>query len=156
MTLCILIDYSNKKVLLGMKKRGFGKGKWNGFGGKLNGNESFRQAAVRELLEETGLRIQEEGLKKVGEFKVGFPNKDWDQIIHVFVLRDWQGEPQESEEMKLKWFKFSEIPYESMWNIDEMWLPKVLEGKKLRAEFVFSEDNERIEKWSIEEIKGKF
>ena len=34
LTLVFLRDGS--KVLLGMKKRGFGAGKWNGFGGKVN------------------------------------------------------------------------------------------------------------------------
>lgn len=35
------------KVLLGFKKRGFGVNKWNGFGGKVNPNESICEAAVR-------------------------------------------------------------------------------------------------------------
>jgi hypothetical protein len=37
------------RVLLGMKKRGFGQGKWNGFGGKVEPNEEVTTAAVREL-----------------------------------------------------------------------------------------------------------
>jgi len=28
-------------MLLGLKKRGFGKDKWNGFGGKVEANESI-------------------------------------------------------------------------------------------------------------------
>ncbi|MFA4907657.1 MAG: 8-oxo-dGTP diphosphatase [archaeon] len=153
LTLCLPVRLNEKQILLGMKKRGFGSGKWNGFGGKLKENESLQQAAVRELLEETGLRTSKESLEKVGEFKFGFPKKkEWDQVVHVFVLRDWQGEPQESGEMRPEWFAFSEIPYESMWKDDEIWLPKVLEGKKLRAEFRFSEDNETIEEWKIKEL----
>jgi len=35
------------EILLGMKKRGFGKGKWNGFGGKVEKNESIPAAAQR-------------------------------------------------------------------------------------------------------------
>lgn len=35
------------QVLLGLKKRGFGEGKWNGFGGKLNPNETLADAAQR-------------------------------------------------------------------------------------------------------------
>ena len=31
----------DEKVLLGMKKRGFGQGKWNGFGGKVQKKESI-------------------------------------------------------------------------------------------------------------------
>lgn len=34
-------------VLLGMKKRGFGAGKWNGFGGKVQPGETIEEAARR-------------------------------------------------------------------------------------------------------------
>jgi 8-oxo-dGTP diphosphatase/2-hydroxy-dATP diphosphatase len=34
-------------ILLGLKKRGFGEGKWNGFGGKIESGESVIQAAIR-------------------------------------------------------------------------------------------------------------
>lgn len=35
------------EILLGFKKRGFGKDKWNGFGGKVEPGESIFQGAVR-------------------------------------------------------------------------------------------------------------
>lgn len=35
------------RVLLGMKKRGFGAGLWNGFGGKVQPGESIEEAARR-------------------------------------------------------------------------------------------------------------
>lgn len=35
------------QILLGLKKRGFGEGKWNGFGGKTNSGETIANAAVR-------------------------------------------------------------------------------------------------------------
>ena len=38
-----------QKMLLGMKKVRFGRGKYNGFGGKADAGESMRAAAVREL-----------------------------------------------------------------------------------------------------------
>lgn len=44
-----------KEVLLGMKKRGFGQGKWNGFGGKVEPGETVEAAALRELEEEACL-----------------------------------------------------------------------------------------------------
>lgn len=35
------------RVLLGMKKRGFGAGKWNGFGGKVQPGETIEDGARR-------------------------------------------------------------------------------------------------------------
>ena len=37
------------EILLGLKKRGFGEGKWNGFGGKVNPTETITDAAIRYL-----------------------------------------------------------------------------------------------------------
>ena len=57
LTLVLLRDKVNGGVLLGMKKRGFGVGKWNGFGGKVQEGESIRDCARRETLEECGLEV---------------------------------------------------------------------------------------------------
>jgi len=35
------------EILLGYKKRGFGAGKWNGFGGKVEIGETIEDAASR-------------------------------------------------------------------------------------------------------------
>ncbi|KAG5643695.1 hypothetical protein DXG03_009744 [Asterophora parasitica] len=43
------------KILLGYKKRGFGVGMYNGFGGKVEPGESSLQGALRELKEEAGI-----------------------------------------------------------------------------------------------------
>ncbi len=50
LTLCIV--HQHPRVLLGMKKRGFGIGHWNGFGGKVEEGESIEEAAKREVKEE--------------------------------------------------------------------------------------------------------
>ena len=46
-TLCFLVK--GDRILLAMKKRGFGEGKWNGVGGKVNEGESVGHAALREM-----------------------------------------------------------------------------------------------------------
>ena len=51
-----------EKVLLGMKKRGFGEGKWNGFGGKVEAGETIIEAAAREVKEECGYIVQTQDL----------------------------------------------------------------------------------------------
>jgi len=140
-TICLLIraNQKDKEILLAMKKRGFGVGKWNGVGGKIDlekGDKSIIDAAIRETEEEIGVRVRE--LEKVALLNFTFPyNKDWDQIVHVFLAQNWEGEPAESEEMVPKWFKIHEIPYDKMWDDDRIWLPEVLEGKKLKADFIF-------------------
>lgn len=53
LTLCMVMK--DGKLLLGMKKRGFGMGRWNGFGGKVEAGESIEEAAKREVFEESGL-----------------------------------------------------------------------------------------------------
>ncbi len=146
-TLCFPVR--GGKVLLGMKKRGFGEGKFNGFGGKVEEGESVEEAALREMREEVGLNAAE--LLKVGELEFVFPHADgWDQLVHVFLVEEWDGEPRETEEMRPEWFPKASVPFHKMWEDDPHWLPLVLAGEKVDARFVFAEDNE-----SVEEIKFK-
>jgi len=155
-TLCLLVKESgeNRKLLLAMKKRGFGKGKWNGVGGKFDprkGDENIDQTAIRETKEEIGVEIKE--MKKVALLTFKFPyNQNWDQDVHIFLVKNWAGEPQETEEMLPKWFEAKEIPFQKMWDDDKVWLPYVLEGKKLKAGFVF-EKGEKISKQDIKFVK---
>ncbi len=141
-TLCFVLDRENKKILLGMKKRGFGIGKYNGFGGKVNSEETFKQAALREFIEESCLTAKLQDLTKVAELDFYFPYKlEFDQTVHVYLIKEINGYAKETEEMAFKWFKLTEIPYENMWDDDKYWLPKIIEGKKLSASFVFKDIN---------------
>jgi 8-oxo-dGTP pyrophosphatase MutT (NUDIX family) len=159
-TLCLLIkeNQKDKEILLAMKKRGFGKGRWNGVGGKVDsekGDTSVIAAAIRETQEEIGVKIK--NLEKVALLDFRFPyipenkRKEWDQEVHVFLSKDWEGEPIETEEMAPKWFKLADIPFEEMWDDDKFWLPHVIEGKKLEAKFVFKE-GEIINKQNVKII----
>lgn len=139
-TLCLLVREG--EVCLGQKKRGFGEGKWNGFGGKVDG-ESVEDAAKRELLEEAG--VEARVLEKVGEFEFWYEDMpEWHQRMHIFLIRSWEGEPQETEEMKPQWFMHADIPYESTWADDAIWLPRILQGEKLQGTFRFTEKGTTI------------
>lgn len=156
-TICLLIkeEQNNKELLLAMKKRGFGMGKWNGVGGKIDpekGDKNIDDTAIRETEEEIGVKVKD--LEKVAVLKFYFPYKQaWNQNVHVFLVKNWQGEPSESEEMLPKWFKIEEIPFKEMWDDDKFWLPRVLEGKKLKAEFIFKK-GEKILRHNIKVIKN--
>ena len=46
-TLTLVLVKQGQNVLLGMKKRGFGVGRWNGFGGKVEKQETILDGAKR-------------------------------------------------------------------------------------------------------------
>ena len=150
-TLCILIK--DKEVLLAMKKKGFGQGKWNGVGGKFDtekGDKDIIDTAVRETKEEIGVDVK--NLEKMAVLSFYFPyKKEWNQDVHVFLVKEWQGEPSESEEMFPKWFKADKVPFNEMWDDDKLWLPHVLEGRKIKADFTFKQ-GEIIDKHDIKII----
>jgi 8-oxo-dGTP pyrophosphatase MutT (NUDIX family) len=150
-TLCLLLR--ENEILLAMKKRGFGMGKWNGYGGKPEAGESLPETAIREMREEIGVQALARDLEQVASLKFYFKTKvEWDQEVNIFVCRNWQGQPEESEEMKPQWFKFDQIPFAQMWPDDKHWLPKVLAGKHLTGEFYFTEDGTDFEKFELREI----
>ncbi len=137
LTLCLI--YEHPKILLGMKKRGFGAGRWNGFGGKLNKDESLEEGAKRELHEEAGITATE--MEKQGILEFEFQINGGIFEVHVFQIKGFTGTPKESEEMKPQWFDIADIPYDTMWPDDKFWLPLFLEGKKFRGRFLFGEND---------------
>jgi 8-oxo-dGTP diphosphatase len=150
-TLCLLIrGHPIDEILLGMKKARFGAGKYNGFGGKVEDGETIAEATVREMREETGVDVRLGDLERVGRLTFLFPFKpDWEQVVHVYTARAWQGTPQESDEMAPAWFKVEDIPYDQMWDDDIYWLPSVLAGERVRATFTYRADNQTVEKFEI-------
>jgi len=133
-TLCIPI--TDTEVLLGRKKVRWGAGKWNGFGGKIDEGETPEEAAVRELEEESGLEAKKENLKKVAVLKFYFNDKPV-FLMHTYVVRNWSGEPIETDEMIPQWHLISAVPYNEMWKADSIWLEKVLGGEKVAAHIHF-------------------
>ncbi len=149
-TICFLLR--GDEVLLAMKKRGFGQGKWNGYGGKVQDGESIVGAALRELLEESGVNVDSSALRQVAQLRFFFDNNpDWDQEVHVFFAQDWQGQEAETEEMAPQWFGVNSLPLAEMWQDDEIWLPLVLEGKTVSGEFRFNADGSKMESWDLGE-----
>jgi 8-oxo-dGTP diphosphatase / 2-hydroxy-dATP diphosphatase len=134
LTLCIV--HEHPRVLLGMKKRGFGAGRWNGFGGKVEESESVEDAARREMREECGVEIED--MEKAGVLAFDFQSGEVGPLeVHVFKVCSFHGEPVETEEMRPQWFALDEIPFADMWPDDPHWFPFFLQGRKFRGEFLF-------------------
>lgn len=141
LTLCIV--HQHLRILLGMKKRGFGAGRWNGFGGKVQAGETIEQAAKREILEEAGIVVNK--MEKVGLIDFEFQGNPEILEVHVFRANDFEGQPGESEEMSPTWYDVNEIPFEKMWPDDKYWFPLFLAGKKFQAKFLFGEADKVLE-----------
>lgn len=152
-TLCFLTRGNPPhEVLLGLKKTGFGAGKYAGFGGKVESGETIEAATIREFEEETGIKISVDDLRPAGRITFVFPSKpNWSQVVHVFLVRAWSGNPRESDEMNPTWCLIDEIPFGSMWNDAAYWLPLILKEKKIQARFVYRNDNETVGEATIEE-----
>lgn len=136
-------------ICLAMKKRGFGVGRYNGVGGKVEEGESIEDAVKREAYEEIGVTVSD--MVKSAELTFCFQNKEeWNQLVHVYIADSWQGDIVESEEMNPVWFTVLDIPYTSMWPDDIFWLPNVLGGEYIKASFTFGEGDVILE----QEIKS--
>lgn len=137
--LTLRLVYKDPSLLLGMKKVGFGQGRWNGFGGKVKEGELIEDAAKRELKEECNLRVL--SMDKRGILNFTFEGGHEKLEVHLFQITDFEGEPVETNEMKPQWFSKDEIPFDEMWPDDKHWMPLFLAGKKFRADFYFLDYN---------------
>ncbi len=134
-----------KEVCLALKKRGFGIGKWNGYGGKIENGETAEASAVREVYEESGVTVQEPDLVKSASLEFFFVDGLYIHV-HVFCVHAWEGEPVETEEMRPQWYAYTNLPFDSMWSPDRHWLPRMFGGEELEGRVWFKEDGETIER----------
>lgn len=147
-TLCYIVK--DEKILLINKKRGFGAGKWNGPGGKICAGESPAAAAARETEEETGLRPK--NIKDAGILEFYFGQKEIpDMTVHIFIADDFSGSMTESEEATPGWFSVSDIPFSKMWPYDKIWMPLMLQGKRVNGAFYFDESMDKIMDYVVKE-----
>jgi 8-oxo-dGTP diphosphatase len=107
------------KVLLGKRhdnpekadSRLHGEGTWTMPGGKMGFGESFEDAAYREVIEETGIKINKNKIKliSVGNERV----HDAHFITLGFICEDFRGEPKPMEPDEIvewRWFDINNPP----------------------------------------------
>lgn len=107
-----VIIIKQNKVLIGKRKRvGTGKGMWGFPGGHLEFYETFEDCAIREVMEETGLKIQN---IQFGAITNDHFEKDRKHYITLFFTADYISgvpkvlEPEKSE--RWEWFSWNNLP----------------------------------------------
>ncbi len=135
----LLFLRKDDQILLAMKKRGFGANRYNGVGGKIEPDETIEQALIRECQEEINVTPIHFWQVAEHDFIQEESEKPWRMYVHVFFCDEWKGEPVETEEMAPEWVNITNIPYDTMWSDDHLWLPQVLEGHKVVGNFTFDE-----------------
>ncbi|PPQ88547.1 hypothetical protein CVT25_009927 [Psilocybe cyanescens] len=150
-------------VLLGYKKRGFGKGKYNGFGGKVEPEETSLQAAGCK--EESGVTAP---LEHAGSLLFVSEGVECAFQIEIYRTDTYEGAITESDEMRPEWFSAiaptsssaevnlkgegqasPSIPFSQMWESDPVWFPLLISKQKFvgRADFTRDGEEFKLHRW---------
>ena len=117
----VVLRRVDQKVLLARRSGvDYGDGLWGLPGGHARADETWAAAAVRETLEEVGVRVDAAHLSPLG---IGRYLDDGLHGVDAFFLAtQWQGDPAPvSECSEVAWFDVEHLPADSL-----PWLPHAL------------------------------
>ena len=103
LTVLCLIEDGDKILLQNRVKKD-----WQGYaltGGHVEPGESFVDAVIREMIEETGLTILDQRLVGVKQF----PLENGRYVVLLFKAMRWSGNLISSEEGQMEWIKYSDL-----------------------------------------------
>ncbi len=117
----VLLLYRNKK------KNDPNGGKWIGVGGKVEAGETPDECVVREVYEETGLKLT--SFKRRGV--ISFVSENWDdEEMYLYSGDGFEGEmTSDCDEGDLRWTEVSKVMDLPMWEGDRYFLKPLLEGR---------------------------
>jgi 8-oxo-dGTP diphosphatase len=110
------------------------KGKWNGLGGKFEAGETPEECVIREVLEESGLSIQNPKLCGLIMFP-NFMGNDW--YVFVFIATEFSGDLIDSPEGQLEWIENNKLTGLNLWESDHIFFPWIEKGKFFSAKFLY-------------------
>lgn len=141
----LLFIFRGDSVLLIHKKTGFGRGKINAPGGRLEPGETPLQAAIREVQEE--VRVTPTEVEASGELMFQFRDG---LALHGYVFRagGYEGTPAATPEADPFWQPVDDLPYDRMWADDRHWIPLMVARKRFTARFLF--DGETLVEHAID------
>ncbi len=95
----------NKVVVIKYKEGNKKIGYYDIPGGKIEEGETLEQTAIREMNEETGLKIK--SLRYKGNMIIEYPDRIFD--FGVFLCNEYKGELQNFEENTSEWIEINEL-----------------------------------------------
>lgn len=126
-TLCyIKKDNCFLMLLRNKKQKDLNKGKWIGIGGHVESGETIFDAAKREVLEETGLSIENPKYRA----KLLFINNDYSEIMHLFTAEEFAGELIDCDEGTLSWVPIENLDSLNLWEGDKEFLRLIKDDKE--------------------------
>ena len=123
-----LMVYRNKKP------NDMHAGKWNGLGGKFEPGESPEECVIREVREESGLKIRNPKLHGLLMFP-DFKGADW--YVFVFTAHEFSGKLIDSPEGRLEWIHDEKLTSLNLWESDQIFLPWLEKDKIFSAKFIY-------------------
>ena len=94
------------------------------------------------------LRTTPTGLEMWGENSFQFVD-GYSTHVYVFRADGCDPEPEETDEAAPIWAPVERIPYDQMWEDDDLWLPLVLRRRRFTGRFIF--DGDRMLDYQVEE-----
>ena len=137
-TLCYVRQAGKTLMVHRIKKANdMHEGKWNGLGGKLEPGETPEECSIREIQEESGLRVKHQTFKGMITFP-GFAN-DEDWYTYIFVIDDFEGELIDSPEGRLEWINDAELFTLNLWDGDKVFLRWLDRQGFFSAKFIYKD-----------------
>lgn len=139
-TLCYVIDKNSNSTLMihrVKKQNDYHKGKWNGLGGKFEHGESPEECAIREIEEESGLKVKSVIMKGFITFPMFDGKEDW--YVFLFTANEFSGNLIDSNEGNLAWIKNEKLTELNLWDGDKIFIPWLFQDGFFSAKFNYKD-----------------
>ena len=147
-TLCY-IEKDNKYLMLHRtkKKNDINKDKWLGIGGKFEEGESPEECIVREVMEETGLKLNSYQLRTI----VTYVSTNWEtEYMYVFTSNDFTGDLIECNEGDLQWIDKKDVTKLNTWEGDKIFVEKLQKDSRFFT-VKFEYDGDKLVRYELKE-----